>query len=459
MKNPDQLGSLRSGISSLPQETRFFPATGLGRAGLLGAVLLPGLLALVVFFGHWHLERQLDKLQVFAQYDVLFDADPNIRVIGFAHGWGAFNRNLMHPNLANFINPPLRFVARSLQMAGVVSEEVLTVRRSLALLVTPLVSALQALALVVLFRRLGSTWFPALLLALLGSVAFSQLIFGSLPDHFALSNLVLTGAFILSVELARGETIHWPAWLLLGWLAAGITLTNLLIVALLLWVPLLMRQRRWRWPTRQAAILVGIALAVTFVSFHLLNLGYDAEPQPPPAAVQWSGNFWRDDPAVNLRRFPTALADAVAPTGPQAIPIRYLWPRDSRYIFQFTLDEGGEIFSRRNLLGTAVFVLLIAGTLAHLRVGGHRRTLALAALAVLAFNALFHALWGHEYFLYSQHWLTASLFLLAGILSVRPHLQAFTLTLLAALVVAVGMNNLLNLQLVLAALEAFPGHL
>ncbi|MBE0596599.1 MAG: hypothetical protein IH614_04955 [Desulfuromonadales bacterium] len=408
---------------------------------------------MVVFLGHWHLEQKFDALQAFAQYDVLFDADPNVRLVGFAHGWGAFNRNLLHPNLANLVNPPIRLVAIILHAGGLGDSDLLLLRRSLALLVSPLVAALQALALIALFRQLGYARHNALLLALLGSLSFSQLIFASVPDHFSLSNLILTGSFILAVQLAQQGKVHWPAWLLAAWLAASVTLTNVLIVGLLFWVPLLYRHQHWRTPTRQAALLVGVASLCTFASYHLLNLGYDSDPQPATAAVTWTGHFWRDDLAANLGRFPTSLADSLAPPAPQAVPIRYHWPRQGRYDFQFTLEQGEGIFSLRNPLGSVIFVLLAAGTLVHLRAGGSRASLAMAALAVLLYNGLFHGIWGHEYFLYSQHWLTATLFLLGGVLNCRLPFRTWGVAILVALTGTIGLNNLLHLRLVLTVLE------
>jgi hypothetical protein len=425
--------------------------------GTIAVFLMAVALAVAAFAFHCGLARQFDHLRTFAQYDVLFDADPNIRLTGFSHGWNAFNRNLMHPNLANFVNPPLRGVAAAMRLTGAADGDPLLFRRQLGLLVSPLAAALQVAALLVLFLRLGLPLFPAALLTVLGGISFSQIIFGSVPDHFVLSNLILTIAFILAADLLRDGRLRWWWWGGVAWAAAGVTLTNLVIVGLVFWVALLASRRQFAAPTRQAAILVAAAGFATLVSFHLLNLGYDADPQPADDTVVWTGHFWREHIPTNLARFPTAVADSLAPPEPQINRIRYLWPRGSKYRFQFTLERGPALLTVRNPLGTVMFLALLAGAAASLRAGPTRRGLALGALAVLAFNGLFHAVWGNEFFLYSQHWLVAALVLLAGLVPERPRVRAAVCAGLALLVAVVALNNLLNLRLVLAVLATYPG--
>ena len=420
----------------------------------LAAVVLALALAGGVFAWHYALELKFSSLQTFKQYDVLFDSDPNIRLVGFAHGWWKYNRNLLHPNLANFVNPPIRSIAWVLHAAGVGGADLPALRESLALMVDPLVSALGALAVLLLFVRLGFSLPAAFLLSLFSACSFSQVIFGSIPEHYALSGLILTLTFLAAADLLqrRGQ-IAWPAWVFLGLLAAGITVTNLALVALLFWIPLRLCRPAAR-PLRLSAILVLSAMALTFASAQLLNLGYDPEPQPVGELLHWSDNFVKTDIPGNFLRFPTALADSLAPPEPARMQIRYLWPRGSHYHFQFTLIDTPLILSQQNLLGTALFLLLAAGALGHFRGDPARRALAFAALAVIAYNGVFHALWGNEYFLYSQHWLPAAIFLAAGILNTRPPLRRAAFLLLAGLVLATALNNYFNVQHMLNALAA-----
>ena len=42
------------------------------------------------------------------------------------------------------------------------------------------------------------------------------------------------------------------------------------------------------------------------------------------------------------------------------------------------------------------------------------RALCLGSIAVVLYNIIFHALWGKEWFLYSQHWLAPMVFLMAA---------------------------------------------
>jgi hypothetical protein len=412
-------------------------------------------LASGVFAGHYVLELQFSRLHAFKQYDVLFDTDPVIRLIGFSHGWGPFNRNLLHPNLANFVNPPLRIVARSLHLAGFGGADLPALRESLALMVNPLFSALQALATLVLFLRLGFSRPAAFLLTLFSACSFSQIVFGSIPDHFALSGVFLTLAFILAADLLQRQgTINWPVWLFAGWLATSITISNLAIVVLLFWGAL--RCCRRPEAARKAGFLLIAVTILTFASYLFLNLGYDAEPQRSKNVVSWSSHFLRPDMIANFLRFPTALADSVAPPEPEVTNIRYLFPPGARYAFQFTLADTPVIFTADNLLGSAIFLLLLAGGVNHFRAGGTRRGLLGCTLAVIAFNALFHAVWGHEYFLYSQHWLTAAVFLAAGIFGHRSRFGPAAFVFMTVLTATVALNNYLNIQQMLHTLANAP---
>jgi hypothetical protein len=421
----------------------------------LALVALAVTFAAGVFAAHYALERQLSELHAFKQYDVLFDTDPVVRLVGFSHGWGPYNRNFLHPNLANFINPPLRAVAKGLQLAGLGGSDPLALREALGLMVNPLFSALQALAALALFLRLGFSRPAAFLLALLGAGAFSQIVFGSIPDHFALSGFFLTLIFIVAADLLQRQgEILWPAWLFVGWLIASITVSNLAILGLVFWVSL--RFCRRPQATRKTLLLMLATAALTFATYSLLNLGYEAEPQPPRKSFSWTLYFLRPDAIANLLRFPTAVADSIAPPEPEVTNIRYLNPVDARFEFQFTLAETPLIFTGDNWLGTLVFLLLVAGALGHYRAGGSRRGLLWCGLAVLAFNGLFHSVWGHEYFLYSQHWLIAAVFLAAGVFSQRPRLGPAVFVLVTLLTATVLLNNFLNIRLLLQTLAAAP---
>lgn len=421
----------------------------------IAPTLLALLLSAAVFAGHWSLGRELDALEAFGQYDVLFDTDPHIRLEGFSHGWGKFNRNLLHPNLANLVNPPVRFVARALLAAGVAEGDVMALRRSLGLMVTPLVSALQTLATFVFFSLAGLPAAGALLLTLLGAVGFSQWIFGTVPDHWAIGGLTLTFAWILAADMVRRRgQVRWWGWVAAAWLAASITVSNLAVVGLIFVVSLALSRRRADAPVRRGARLMLTAALLTYLSYAVLNLGYDTDPQPGGKTLHWTGFFLGTDVPGKLAEFPAAAVGAVAPPAPRVAAIRYKQPRYAAHDIQFTFTGTPGLLSDRNGLGLFVFLLAAAGAVCGLRARGALRPLIAAALAVLAFNALFHAVWGHEYFLYSQHWLTALLLLPAGLFAGPPEVRRTAVGLLAVTVLLVALNSAFHLRDILAALAA-----
>ena len=134
------------------------------------------------------------------QFDVLFDADTGSRLDCMTTDRCGDRSSFAHPALAAFVNPPVQLVAAGLRGVGLVEGEAWQARRVVALGVAPLASALQAIAVFFLLRALGLGRGVATTLALVNVAAFSRLVFGSLPESFALSGLALGIAALLAAR-------------------------------------------------------------------------------------------------------------------------------------------------------------------------------------------------------------------------------------------------------------------
>jgi hypothetical protein len=419
------------------------PRLGLRRADALVAAAL----AAAVFLGNALIEQSLDRLRVLDQYDVLFNTDPNTRLFAIAHGLGDYGVEL-HPGLGLYYSRPIRAVAKAARRAGVIADTraaETALRRRLGKLVVPALSGLGMAAVFLTFLARGLGRGRALTMALLCSLAFSQLVFGSLPDHFAVTGFFFAVLSLLAADLARGGKVRWWAWLLAGALATGNTATNVVPVAILFAAPALCAGLPLRRVARDTAVLAAVSVAAFAV---MLPLAQKAAHSQGPAAYDkvrnHTKNYLRDWSlaATVATTIPRALMDTFAPAG----LVTSEMPEPVRRANFFSSGRADKMFgldvASRPWLAALAAALTGAGALAFLRRDCPLRGLGVAALGVLAFNLVLHSFWGNEFFVYSQHWLVPLAVILAGNLTWPGRLGRSFSGLYAALVVAVAANNL-----------------
>jgi hypothetical protein len=112
---------------------------------------LAALLAVLSFALHLGLTREFERLGVFDQRDLLFDADPDSRLAAFSAGR---HLGIKHPNLMPYFSPPIGAAAK-LIVSVLPSADEREVRRRLGILVVPAASALKTALIFILFQRLG----------------------------------------------------------------------------------------------------------------------------------------------------------------------------------------------------------------------------------------------------------------------------------------------------------------
>lgn len=428
------------------------------RAGQRRAAAAAVMLALAVLAGETVLARRLDGLRAFAQYNLLFDADASARLQTFSHGYGADARSMQHPALSLYVSVPIRLAAIPPARAGVHGGDVRAVRRLLALHVAPAAAGLTAAVVLLSLWALGCALRDPLAIAVLGAATFSGVVFGAVPDHFALSGLCVALALGLAVVTCREGRPRRAIWILLGMATAGITVTNGVPVFLILLAAL----RGAGWTAGRAAgeaVRLGIwALVLTFAVSAVGNAVYETgEVTPVRHSSAWARGYLRPDAGTAALRFPAAMASAVAPASPGVRHDSLAVATRARYGFRFTLQTPRRGSGTAGVAGWVVLALAAAGAARLLRGTPAQRGAGGAALALVGFNLVLHAAWGGELFLYSQHWAPAIPLLLGGLAVQGPAGRARTwgLAVLAATVLA---WNVVRVTQMLQTLEqAGPG--
>jgi hypothetical protein len=416
-------------------------------AALLLVILLP-FLAFNLYFAF-----TLQRLGITGQFNVIFDTDLLTRLSCFATGWAGFGRNLVHPNLCNMVNPAVRMAAYAVAATGLHANNLL-LRQDISLFVAPLAGAAQLVILHFALRTLGLARAVRMLFVLLYAASLSFLIFASVPDHFALGGLaIMLSLFAALKTIKTGKTSLW-LWGIAGFLAVGITITNALSWFILLACSHLSVFGRMQ--TLRKTILVGF-LVVAASGAMAVGMGYvyNAPAQNPSQIEGWAAHYFRAKPLENFISFPLEIGAAIAPSGVMTEPNTFLG-KHARYDFQIGPVPPFKQWSAASILQIGFVLALLAGLVAALRgCCGNLRLLAAGCALMLLFNGVLHAVWGGDYFLFSQHWLGAAL-ILAGclFLALPKRFSGIGTALLAALVIGVFLNSALLLAEIFKLIHA-----
>jgi len=418
------------------------------RSTLIRRACFQLLLAASAFAFNVTLERRLDGLGAFDRYDVIFDTDPNERLDLFA-GSGSGERLFVHP-LLRLVSLPIRCVTRVGDHASLTVASLEASRRGLAMLVAPVCSALAAVVMFRVFLGAGFGDLAAAAGAILHQVTFSQMMFGSIPDHFVLGGLGLSLVLLCGLVLPTRNRVGWPHWLAVGVFTSGVTITQIIPTCLMFAACCRCGGRGVRETVRATALLGGLSVALA-VSIGGLFSVLDARPSPlsPVAEAAHYAQFFPSHPLGHAFDAIAALPNSIAPPPARVVPDeRY----GGRYRIRFTLESvrhPGRIF--------AVWMLLLVGAWLGLRSDAPvQRALTLGSVAIGLYNLMLHAQWGSEWFLYSQHWLAPMVFLLAAPLR---HAGKYRLPVWGATAIAltlIASSNWYRIGEIVARLEAEP---
>ncbi len=263
------------------------------------------------------------------------------------------------------------------------------------------------------FFTIGGLTRPrTLLMTLICCASFSQLIFGSIPDHMPLSSLLVTALLLLAYDMAAHEApLRWWAWSLVGGLYVGTTISNAAPFVILFATTRVLSGRAWRPAAREVVLMTTAMLAVTAGVAGLGRMVAGNTPWPLGDVQHHATHYHKRE----LHRIPTALLETFAPAGLKQVKLK---PKVADWNYQNSGRRVPKQFDTTNAMSLWLLIpfsaSMIAGAYAWQRGGGAGRAVSTATLGVIAFHMVLHSFWGDASFLYSQHWLVPTAFLLAG---------------------------------------------
>jgi len=375
---------------------------------------------------------RLHDLGAMVKPDTLFNADINIMHRAFSLGWAT--PRIKHPNLSNFVTPPVRVAAAVLsKFPGAPDAEEL--REKISLGVVPLLGIVRMLLLFSLCCRLGLHRWAALIVCVLDFSATSRFFFGSIPESFPLTGVALLWLLWLSVSALRLNS-PFPkfAWLAAGVFATGVTVTNIVPFGLLLsaahWGRGASLQDALRRSALGTAMVAGATVAIAG-AFYVLIQGlagsevkensytYTAPEQVVSGEQGLTGflegeqHYMQENPVSRFLQFPQAFVDTFAAPKPRVLPYHAPVHIEGGPDIMLTVDSRYGRSGWLGLLALAVCMLMAAGSFFWLSEPAFRM-LAWGCFACLFFHILLLAKYGDELFLYSQHWQVFWIVLIAG---------------------------------------------
>jgi hypothetical protein len=428
------------------------PPNATDRVRSIDLALLLTLLIPVFVLNCW-LALTFHRLGITGQFNVIFDTDLSNRMACYAGGWSGFGRNLAHPNLCNFTNPLVRVVATVTGKAGF-HANTLDFREHIALFIAPVAGVIQLVTCFLTLRCLAVPRPASFALVLLDAVSFSYVIFASVPDHFVLGGLGVMLALYAGAKVVTTGTGQLWRWMTAGLLAAGITITNMLGLAAVLFASY--RQVfGWKCGLRKAVLVCGLIGTVTLVIYVVMALAYHAPLNGGQSVQAWTGKYFRDTPGANLASFPLEIGSVIAPAAIGTKPNTFITENANYHIQLYMLSPITHMS-----WATAIQLACVLAVLGGLVIAARRpdlpgRPLAIACGAFLLFNGLLHAFWGGDYFLFSQHWQSCTI-LLIGLLiqSVYRRWGRLAVGLVLATALATAIHSILLLEQMLTILKA-----
>src|SRR5437016_6892908 len=190
----------------------------------------------------------------------------------------------------------------------------------MAVWVAPVCSAIKVGIAYATGQMIGASRRGSLGLALLAGFSLAPAVFGAVPEHHALSALVLTATFgwAAAVRFA-GVRDRYAVWLALTFLATALTVTNIVIVLIVYLASRLSAGHEWRRALAGAALL-GIFSTVTVIGLSIVGARVFKQPAPTGDTVTLANSYMRRPNVERVVQYAAALPNSLIGPYPAAMP-------------------------------------------------------------------------------------------------------------------------------------------
>lgn len=351
-----------------------------------------------------------------------FDADNAWYLVNFETGdqkFGSYGgRNLVHPNVANFVHPLVMLVSGAAHLISHKSNAELVEVVSLA--VAPAFAGMRSGLLFAALITASFSLVDAIFGTLLCSVAFSSVLFGCLPESFVISGAWFAAYSLVSAQSASEHKLHSARWALVAMLLSSSTITNLWPFAAGLFVLLVVVVRDAK-PFKTIAIVICAGLAATFLCFGVLTAAHGSFHGIGRRVGQL--DEVKFSPQSMFINFPLTLARSLVADRPNQLTgtdeehksaniqvVRFTFREDLDLIKQAVPTIAAvQRYARNWPLEFATLAIMLTALIVSIK-GLPTFMLPVKAIFLVSITQivahwLLHSFFGLELFLYSQHWI------------------------------------------------------
>ena len=419
---------------------------------------------ILAFAFHIALSTRLYDLHAFAQYDVLFNADPNEGLVNLGQGWG--KSEFKHLTLTYLFSPFARIFSRVVHGLSLSSLDEIHLRERFALLLLAVFSATRAVLFLEVARHLKVGLTGAILVCAIGFFSFSNLMFGAIPESFPLSATCIVIAYFLALRPLRIITVGEKRqarigritkllWCVVFVAGTGITITNVIALAILLLL-FLHRNSQLALPGKVAIVcaasFAAVALSVAMAATAKVILRTNTtEIAYSPTVDQYTHEPRADVVSAIARAVGNGLIAGRAQIEPLVVrPGKTAW---YKVMMTYETVSISDPASWIRFAGVALAVALGAAAFVRRRVNVD---VVLASAAIVGYNLAMHLFFGDEYVLYSLHWHYSLIILASGLLlyAGRQGASRVVMSVAAVAIAMVAANNLARIMIVVRTLEA-----
>ena len=375
--------------------------------------------SLIFFIAFYSLSVYWFHCGYFSEFDLLFDADPNIILESFTrgyvgHGWG--RQALSHPFLEVFSLPVILIAKVFSTLLN--TQDTLSLKKIIALAISPLFSSLTIYYFYKTLNFLKLKRTDAIIFCLFFCVSTTNIIFASIPETYAISGFLIS-YLIFSFYNAKVNNVFLSnrQWFIIATVITGITITNICIFFLVYTLHLLRNCKlNWRVAFKKAVIISISALILIILYYFLshlilnLHLGHDGRTgyikKYTTVSFQW---FIRS--LLNLLSGSINALIAIFPESREHMNTQH----SALNPITFQRDSSNFMILASSVFFWVAFIYYSRKEI----IGEKWRDLYFITLLIIAYNFSLHSIFGAEPFLYSSHWILPLILLFVPILKDR----------------------------------------
>ena len=361
----------------------------------------------------------------FSFFDIFFQTDPNINVIAFGHGWGRHALTHAFIELSAIPFRAMSFIALQLNLI----EDESHFRELLSLTVSPLMSALTLIIFYKILATINVNVVNRILLTLIFSLSFNNIIFAIVPETYAIACFFIAVLMLFYVqELYLNQHVDNKAWLFIGFVLTGVTITNICIFFIIYCATLYANRKYSFIRAFSFAAITSIATFLSIVFLYEFVHYLFSYPKGGAGNAAWIALYLIKSPLQalhNLAHLGSASFSSFFPMHFNLVASEFC---KSENLACNMISFQQQTITIPVIMKSLVILLLIVTAIKSSFKQAKLYNLTLLSVLLIGYNLLLHTLIGDEMFLYAQHWIVPLTLLLIPIL----HKNSAALTLFAA---------------------------